>query len=416
MGKEARQLSLTKTTGQSLLSLAFDLGGIIAGLTVAASLGLFLREPWIIVLYPGVISLRGVIGGLFAGRLSTGLHLGTIPASLSGSNTKRFYLLWGSIIVLTFESSLLLGLVAVFFRMVSGSALNILNVLTIFGTLFATMGLSILVISPLTIAIAFSSFKKGLDPDIIVYPIESTMADILVTICYFTVLSLLLSGIGLMIVLNLLLSETGLMIVTSVCIVFTGFVFGIFYRSRGETEFLRTLKESFYMIVVVAIMVNITGYVLSTISEFVGQKPKIYVVYPAIIDTMGDVGAIVGSTATTKLALGSLDSSVRSIRNHRIQIAAAWIASAAMFMIYALISSLYRPPSSVLEALTFLFLLLATNFFAGIIIIFISFSVAILTFKKGLDPDNFVIPLESSLADAITTVSLFVMLSIIGGI
>jgi mgtE-like transporter len=403
MGGEAKQLSLTKTTGQSLLSLAFDLGGIIAGLTVAASLGLFLREPWIIVLYPGVISLRGVIGGLFAGRLSTGLHLGTIPASLSGSNTKRFYLLWGSIIVLTFESSLLLGLVAVFFRMVSGSALNILNVLTIFGTLFATMGLSILVISPLTIAIAFSSFKKGLDPDIIVYPIESTMADILVTICYFTVLNLLLSG-------------TGLIIVILVCIVFTGFVLGIFYRSRGETEFLRTLKESFYMIVVVAIMVNITGYVLSTISEFVGQKPKIYVVYPAIIDTMGDVGAIVGSTATTKLALGSLDSSVRSIRNHRIQIAAAWIASAAMFMIYALISSLYRPPSSVLEALTFLFLLLATNFFAGIIIIFISFSVAILTFQKGLDPDNFVIPLESSLADAITTVSLFIMLSIIGGI
>jgi len=403
MGAEIKQLGLTKTTGQSLLSLAFDLGGIIAGLTVAASLGLFLREPWIIVLYPGVISLRGVIGGLFAGRLSTGLHLGTIPASLSGSNTKRFYLLWGSTIVLTFESSLLLGLVAVFFRMVSASALNILNVLTIFGTLFATMGLSILVISPLTIAIAFSSFKKGLDPDIIVYPIESTMADILVTICYLTVLNLLLSG-------------TGLIIVTLVCIVFTGFVLGIFYRSRGETEFLRTLKESFYMMVIVAIMVNITGYVLSTISEFVGQKPKIYVVYPAIIDTMGDVGAIVGSTATTKLALGSLDSSVRSIRNHRIQIAAAWIASAAMFTIYALISSLYRPPSSILEALTFLFLLLATNFFAGIIIIFISFSVAILTFQKGLDPDNFVIPLESSLADAITTVSLFVMLSIIGGI
>jgi mgtE-like transporter len=403
MGGEIKQLGLTRTTGQSLLSLAFDLGGIIAGLTVAASLGLFLREPWIIALYPGIISLRGVIGGLFAGRLSTGLHLGTIPASLSGSNTKRFYLLWGSTIVLTFESSLLLGLVAALFQMVSTSSLNILTALTIFGTLFATMGMSILVISPLTIAIAFSSFKKGLDPDIIVYPIESTMADILVTICYFTVLNFLLSG-------------TGLMIIALVCIVFTGFVSGVFYRSRGETEFLRTLKESFYMIVLVAVIVNITGQVLSTISEFVGQKPKIYVVYPAIIDTIGDLGAIVGSTATTKLALGSLNSSIRSIKNHRIQIAAAWIASAAMFTIYALISSLYKPPSSVLEALTFLFLLLATNLFAGGIMILISFSVAILTFQKGLDPDNFVIPLESSLADAITTLSLFVMLSIIGGL
>jgi mgtE-like transporter len=406
MGGEVKQLGLTRTTEQSLLSLAFDLGGIIAGLTVAAYLGLFLREPWIIALYPGIISLRGVIGGLFAGRLSTGLHLGTIPASLSGSNTKRFYLLWGSTIVLTFESSLLLGLVAALFQMVSAHSLNILTMLTIFGTLFATMGLSILVISPLTIAIAFSSFRKGLDPDIIVYPIESTMADILVTICY-------------LIVLNLLLSGTGLMIIALVCIVFTGFVLGIFYRSRGETEFLRTLKESFYMIVVVAIIVNITGQMLSTISkinEFVGQKSKIYVVYPAIIDTIGDVGAIVGSTATTKLALGSLDSSIRSIKNHRTQIAAAWLASAAMFTIYAFISSLYEPSSSILEALTFLFLLLATNLLAGGIMVIISFSVAILTFKRGLDPDNFVIPLESSLADAITTLSLFVMLSIIGGL
>jgi mgtE-like transporter len=403
MGGEARQLSLTKTTGQSLLSLVFNLGGIITGLTVAASLGLFLREPWIITLYPGIISLRGVIGGLFAGRLSTGLHLGTIPASLSGSNTKRFYLLWGSIIFLTFESSLLLGLVAVFFRMISAGALNMLNVLTVFGTLFATMGLSMLVISPLTIAIAFSSFKKGLDPDIIIYPIISTMADILVTICYLTVLNWLLSG-------------TGLIIIALICIAFTGLALGTFYRSRRETEFLRTLKESFFMIAAVAIIVNITGHVLSAISGFVGQKPKIYVIYPAIINTMGNVGAIVGSTATTKLALGSLDSSVRSIRNHRIQIAAVWIASAVMFMIYALISSLYLFPSSVLEALTFLFLLLATNFFAGAVMIFVSFSVAILTFKRGLDPDNFVIPLESSLADVITTVLLFVMLSIIGGI
>lgn len=403
MGAEIKQLGLTKTTGQSLLSLVFNLGGIIAGLTVAASLGLFLREPWIIALYPGIMSLRGVIGGLFAGHLGTGLHLGTIPASLSGGNTKRFYLLWGSIIVLTFESSLLLGLVAIFFQAFYSNALDILNVLTIFGTLIATMGLSILVISPLTIAIAFSSFKKGLDPDIIVYPIESTTADILVTLCYIAVL-------------NSLLSVAGWIIITVVCVVFAGFVLGIFNRGRREAQFLRTLKESLAMMVIVAIIVNITGSVLSSISEFVGQRPKVYVVYPAVIDTMGDVGAIVGSTATTKLALGSLKPSFKSIKNHRIQIVAAWVGSALMFIIYALVSNLYQLPSSVLEALTFLVLLLATNFFAGVIMISISFSVAILTFQKGLDPDNFVIPLESSLADLITTISLFVLLNIIGGL
>jgi cation transporter-like permease len=40
--------------------------------------------------------------------------------------------------------------------------------------------------------------------------------------------------------------------------------------------------------------------------------------------------------------------------------------------------------------------------------------VAILTFQKGLDPDKFVIPIESSLADSITTIALLAALFLIG--
>jgi len=402
MGTDAiKQLSLAKTTEQSLLSLAFDLGGILAGLIVATSLGLFSREPWIIILYPGILSIRGFIGGLFSGHLSTGLHLGTIPTSLFGENTKRFYLLWGSIVVLTFESSIFLGLVALLF----GTAflgINVLGALTIFGTLVATMGLSILVISPITITIAFSSFKKGLDPDIIVYPIESTMADILVTLCYVFMLSMLF------------FIDVGWLVVLMICVVFVSIVLIISYKNRREVEFVRTIKESIYTMVIVAFIVNITGSVLSRISGVVGRRPEIYVVYPALIDTMGDVGAIVGSTTTTKLALGTIASSLNSIKNHRNQIAGAWLASVVMYVLFALISSFYQVSVSFLTILRFIGLLLATNFFAAIFMICISFSVAILTFQKGLDPDNFVIPIESSLADTITTVSLLVMLGLMG--
>jgi cation transporter-like permease len=40
--------------------------------------------------------------------------------------------------------------------------------------------------------------------------------------------------------------------------------------------------------------------------------------------------------------------------------------------------------------------------------------VAILTFKKGLDPDNFVIPIESSIADSVTTVALLAAIFLTG--
>ena len=398
---EVRQLSLTKTTKQSLLSLVFNIGGILAGAMVVASLGLFSREPWIIALYPGILTVRGVIGGLFAGHLGTGLHLGTIPTSLFGENTRRFYSLWGSIVVLTFESSILLGFAAVLFGTVF-LGVNISSILVIFGTLLATMGLSILVISPLTIAIAFSSFRKGLDPDIVVYPIESTMADILVTLCYTVVLN------------TLFFSSLGWIVVALVSVAFVCVILIILRKNRKDTEFLRTVKESLYMLLIVSVIVNITGAMLSRIGESMGHKPEIYVTYPALIDTMGDVGAIVGSTATTKLALGTMDSSLKAIKNHRNQIAGAWLASAVMYVVYALISCFYQA-SIGFSTLRFVGLLLATNVFAAIFMICISLSIAILAFHEGLNPDNFVIPIESSLADTITTVSLLVMLGLFGG-
>lgn len=119
-----------------------------------------------------------------------------------------------------------------------------------------------------------------------------------------------------------------------------------------------------------------------------------------------------GSTATTKLALGILDSTFKAIKKHRSQIIGAWFASIIIYIIVAVASSFFQVSISLISTLKFIGLLLATNVFAASFMIIISFSVAILTFQKGLDPDNFVIPIESSLADTLTTVSLWLMFSI----
>ena len=58
----------------------------------------------------------------------------------------------------------------------------------ILSVIVSSMGLSILVISPLTFWISVTSFNKGLDPDVIVYPIVSTVADLIITVIYIGVL------------------------------------------------------------------------------------------------------------------------------------------------------------------------------------------------------------------------------------
>ncbi len=387
---------------QSLLTLLFDLGGIAAGLIIASSFSVFISEQWIVALYPGILSMRGVIGGLFTGRLSTALHLGTINTSFFGKDAETLHSLWSSIVVLAFVSSILLGGLSLLFGSILWGV-DLLNTLSIFGSIIATMGLSLVAISPITIVIAFSSFKRGLDPDVVVYPTISTVADILATLCYILVLSLLLfSGM------------IGKLVGLVVCAVFFCVVLLVSYRNRRKPEFRKTMKEAVYTLVPIALLVNVTGSVLSRISTRISRRPEVYIAYPALINMMGDVGAIVGSTATTKLALGTLDSSLKSISNHKIQIAAVWTASIIVSVILAVISSIIRVPIGSLGAMTFVFVILTTNLLSAFSLILIAFGVAVLTFHRGLDPDNFVIPIESSLADAVTTTFLLFSLGLIG--
>jgi mgtE-like transporter len=390
---------LLKTLKQSTLSLSFNLGGMLAGTLLALHLGIFTLAPWTLAVYPGILSMRGVIGGLFSGRLSTGLHIGTVRAGFT-KNTRNFYVLWRAIIALTLESSIMLGLVASLFGIFFWGT-TLMDSMAILGVVTATMALSLAFISPITVAVSVLSFRRGLDPDIIVYPVISTVADILVTACYISMLNVFFS-----------LSSTGYYLIGLLNLIFLFLVLYILFKDIREREFAKTIRESFLTLASVAFIVNVTGSFLTRITEVVGARPEIYTVYPALIDTMGDVGSIVGSTATTKLALGTLNPSFASIRQHSTEIGGAWTASMAMFTLYSIISSLMQG-APVLKALRFTAVLYTTNILAASCMILIAYAVGILTYRKGWDPDNFVIPIESSLADTITTLALLTALNVI---
>jgi mgtE-like transporter len=387
-----------ETLKQSVMAYAFNIFGIAAGTIIAYYSGLFAKAPWAVVIYPPILSARGVIGGLFCGRLSTALHLGTIQPRLFG-NTKSFYLLFQAIVIMTFEASLMMSLIAAFFRGF-GEFLGLINVF------MATMALALIVISPLTLTVSFISFKHGLDPDIILYPIESTVADLLITSIYIAVLSLFLA--------NSLFWGYVLAFISSALLLTSAF---FLVKNAREPEFVKTLKESLLTLVLVSFIVNVAGATLGKVEELIRGKElsQIYVVYPALIDTIGDVGAVVGSTATTKLALGTLKASFSSMKNHFMEISGAWAASLIMYFAYSVSALLITGTLAPISLLTFTLFLFTVNILAASLIILVSYSVAILTYQKGLDPDNFEIPIESSLADSITTISLLVALVLWAG-
>ncbi len=354
--------------------------------------------PWVIALYPAIASAKGVIGGLISGRLGTALHLGTIYPRFS-KNTKSFYKLFEALIVVTLATSITISLISLVFGTIFWG-ITITDFPAILSVILSTMGIS-LSLTLITTTVAFVSFNRGLDPDIVVYPIMSTVADIFVTICYVLVLNLFF------------FANIGQWVTAIIGLVFLLFTLYILSRNLHEPEFLRTVKESLVTMVFVAFIVNVTGTVLKGISEIVKNRKEIYTAYPALIDTVGDVGSVVGSTATTKLALGMLKPTFSSIRDHSKTILSAWAASVLIFCVLA-ISSLLLTGNASLPALSnLLIVLLAANIISVMAIVLISFGVSILTFKKGLDPDNFVIPIVSSLADSVTSIALLVVLVLV---
>ena len=385
---------------EALAAYTFDIFGIIAGTIIFFRLDVFSISPWSVAVYPAILSARGIIGGLFSGRLSTALHLGTIFPRIS-KNTKDFHMLFNAVITLTFEVSIIMSLFSTlfgsfFWGITPGDFPSILAVI------LATMTLG-LIIALVTISVSFISFKHGLDPDVFLYPAVSAMSDVLITLSYIFVLTLFFSSnpfgecfVALLGLFLLILAVHSLL------------------RNFREKEFIKTLKESFLTLTFVAITVNITGTVLNRISATITGKSEVYIVYPALMANIGDVGAVVGSTATTKLAIGLLGASFSDMKNHLKEICCTWSASIIMFILFSFLSLSIHGTFTQQLFLRFTLMLLITNVIAATAIVLISYAVAILTFQKGLDPDNFVIPIESALADSITSIALLTALFLVG--
>jgi len=402
IAKSTSGAGLRRSIGQSLLSLSFSTGGLLTGTLLVLYFDIFSIKgaPWALVLFPGILSVRGAIGGLFSGHLSTGLHLGTIRASYT-RNTNDFRLLLHGVITLALISGIAVGLATSIFGVFLWKA-TITDFVKLLAVIIATMALSVIFISPITIAVSIFSFRRGLDPDVIVYPIISTVADVTNTACYIFSLNIFFT-----------LNNFGYFLIGILDLIFLFVVVCLLVKNVKEEGFARMVKEFLLTLMFVAFIVNVTGAFLNKISGIIGNRTEIYVVYPALITTSGGVGSIVGSTATTKLALGSIKPSFSSIKQHLNEIGGSWIASIAMFAFYFTMSSFASKMTMPSHLLRFLAQLLTTNILAISAIVVISYAVAFSTHRRGWDPDNFVIPIESSLADSVTTISLLIALTVI---
>jgi mgtE-like transporter len=399
MTHETRRRGALAAFRETLLAFTFDIGGLAAGFFVASQLGVFQLSPWAIAVYPAILGVKGVLQGSLTRRLGSTQHLGTVYPRFT-NNTKTFHKLLSTTIVTTLIISVLMSLISLVFGSVLWGV-SLADYMGIVLVVVASMSLGLL-LSIVTTQVGFVTFKKGLDPDIIVYPIMSTVADIFITFCFVVVLDF-----------YFLFNNVGIYLVAAIILVHLFLALYLLARFTREKDFRRNLQESMLTLVFVSVIANVTGTVLKNISTLIDVRKEVYTAYPALGDTVGDVGSIIGFTATTKLALGLLRPSLSSIVHHAKTIASTWAASIVVFVAIAVLSPAINGVFLTSTLVNLLTVLMLANVMAVFGVVLLSYGLSIVTFQKSLNPDNIVIPIESALADTLVTVALLAALILV---
>ncbi len=178
----------------------------------------------------------------------------------------------------------------------------------------------------------------------------------------------------------------------------------------------RILWESYPVLLLAAVLSLSAGIILNSQIETIKELPLILMMIPPINGINNNVCSILGSRLTSALHLGTIEPKFGNQVTLRKNTRATWLMSmgvfwftAAIFFLIALISGL-----GLMQSIVIMLAFFVASMVAIAVTMFCTIGLAFLSFKRGLDPDNIVIPIVTSIGDIIGITCLIIAMKIIG--
>ncbi len=390
----------------SFIALLFDLLGLGAG-----SIGTFTfmnyasanvnAASFIILLYPPLLSSDGGIGVLVS-KLGTGLHIGSIKPRLF-KNTPYYYTLVSSVLTLGIFSALWIGVISYITNLIALGPARILNPMPFFVIPVLTLTIASLISTQVSSLLAFFIFKKGLNPDIYVYPTMSTVNNILSTVLYAALIALLKpaqwfleSGEYNKVTPGVYFAFIGVFCYLG----FMGFIIG---KNAKKKDYWKIIKQAVPVQSVTLTINSLTGGILSSADVALTKLRGLFLIYPALIDTLGDEVTIVANTTSTNLAMGTIEPKINALKDKDLwtNLIGVGIAGFVLHLFYGLFGSIIVGDYANIGAVIGISLLI--NVFGYLLVQFLVFLIIIFVYKRGLDPDNMAVPITAALSNLITS-------------
>lgn len=160
---------------QAPLLVVTTIIALAAGVVLLGAEDRLLANAWVLALFPVINAIGGNLGSVLGSRLTSALHLGsfsTVRSRELGTNLAATLLISGSMF-----GALTLVVWAITPRLgLGGEGVGLATTAALVLGCGAFITLGAIVLSLVT---AFVSFRRGLDPDDIVIPVVSTLADLI---------------------------------------------------------------------------------------------------------------------------------------------------------------------------------------------------------------------------------------------
>ena len=380
---------------------------LIIGVLVASSGGLILASaettltklPGLLLLLPGAIALRGNIFGSMGSRLGTAAHTGTFGLSYRIESVLIQNLLASG--SLSLISSLVLAILAKgtasAFGLSSAMTLADFIVISVIGGL-----LSSIVLAVITIVLSVGSVKFEWDLDNVVAPLVTTTGDLL------TVPSLILA--------SYLADRSDL---TNGLALFIAIVSAVVLISSFKTpldRFRRIFRQSIPVLGFAVVLDLIAGFVVERRLKDLLEVEAILVLLPAFLGIAGALGGILSSRLSTQFHLGIDDASPLPSRSSLRGVIDLSAMAVPMFIFSGVIAHLISlgAGQSTPGVVKLVLISAIAGSIATVFVCVVAYYTTMSSFRFGLDPDTYGIPVVTSSLDLVGALTVILAMVLTG--
>ena len=377
-----------------------SVGELVAGIVLAGIAGTLKELVGLAVLIPAAIGMRGAIFGAMGSRLSTSIQTGLFSFSLRrGVLAENVQ----AAAVLSLVSGVFLAFLARYLSDILGVAteLSVVDYIVISTVGGIVAGALLLVI---TVFVARTSVARGWDMDNIAAPMLTAAGDILtlpslVLAAYFIDIPVFSGSLALVLV------------VVAVAVTVLGF-------RLGTQNLGRILAESLPILAITGTVTILVGVALEERSEQFTTLLALSVLLPAFLQEGGALGGILSSRLSSKIHLGLLAPRglppMTAFRDFVLIYTFAtgvylFIGAASHVLAVALFPDGSSPGLLAMMGISTLAGLIATT--AAVLAAYYG---SVASYRLGLDPDTYGIPIITAAVDLLGFMSLIIALIIFG--